>query len=519
VDVKSPYFLFDFEITQTVLFYINQVKKKMIAEAKKQDLHINQFNDIKKWWRNAEPTPENCQKVCSIIYDSFQSGWDKELEKEFMRVSKWEYDQESKEEAERCARARSHNKFNVVVKGCIQQTISYIKTDLCNQIRDAGKMSQHGTNITKSRPVEEARILNGKYKKLKKGEFTISQWTSRKIDPIKEKKQEGSIVFTDIDVDEEETPETIDIENHGTLSEKELIEVNMVNESNKENKPAVLKKMKKMNQTAIKKRGSKKENNQKSRVRKKCITPVSSPEYIHVPSSFEKRREAKIARNKQFLKEQGLDLSIGQLSKLYNSKTKKKNETYYVEKIMNHRKNIYKPGEYEVEIKWKGYDNCSNTWEDMREKILEVPDSFLEYYATTSSEFKDDFTVYLELNPELKQKLKWKNSSASQEKQQPKQPNLIDKCDFNHKELKNYISESNHAFCKNGYYLNGKMCSGKCKGLFDEVNKGFVEGQLWIKPSVKAPVWVCQGMVNKKKCSHVLCSDCAKEMMSSGELL
>jgi len=77
---------------------------------------------------------------------------------------------------------------------------------------------------------------------------------------------------------------------------------------------------------------------------------------------------------------------------------------------MNHRKNIYKPGEYEVEIKWKGYDNCSNTWEDMREKILEVPDSFLEYYATTSSEFKDDFTVYLELNPELKQKLKWKNS-------------------------------------------------------------------------------------------------------------
>jgi len=63
------------------------------------------------------------------------------------------------------------------------------------------------------------------------------------------------------------------------------------------------------------------------------------------------------------------------------------------------------------------------------------------------------------------------------------------------------------------------MCSGKCKGLFDEVNKGFVEGQLWIKPSVKAPVWVCQGMVNKKKCSQVLCSDCAKEMMSSGEIL
>ena len=94
-----------------------------------------------------------------------------------MRISKWEYDQESKEEAERCARARCRGRVNLNIKGCVQQTISYMKTDLCNQIRDAGKMSAHRTNITKSRPLEESRKSNGKYKKLKKGEYTVTQWT------------------------------------------------------------------------------------------------------------------------------------------------------------------------------------------------------------------------------------------------------------------------------------------------------------------------------------------------------
>jgi hypothetical protein len=71
---------------------------------------------------------------------------------------------------------------------------------------------------------------------------------------------------------------------------------------------------------------------------------------------------------------------------------------------------------------------------------------------------------------------------------------------------------------RNQQYLNGKMCSGECKGLFDETNIGMVEGQLWIKPSVKAPVWVCQGLVNKSKCCQALCSECAKVMMSNGIL-
>jgi hypothetical protein len=121
-----------------------------MAEAQKQGLTIDEFSDIKKWWRNAEPTDENIKNVWDIIYEPFIAGWDRELEIEFMRISKWEYDRESKEEAERCARARCKGRVNLNIKGCVQQTISYLKTDLCNQIRDAGKMSAHGTNITKS---------------------------------------------------------------------------------------------------------------------------------------------------------------------------------------------------------------------------------------------------------------------------------------------------------------------------------------------------------------------------------
>ena len=70
-----------------------------------------------------------------------------------------------------------------------------------------------------------------------------------------------------------------------------------------------------------KKEAKKKKNQAKKRIeKKKCITPVSSPEFVYVPSTAEKRREAKVARNQQFLKERGLDLSMSELNKLYNNK-------------------------------------------------------------------------------------------------------------------------------------------------------------------------------------------------------
>jgi hypothetical protein len=95
---------------------------------------------------------------------------------------------------------------------------------------------------------------------------------------------------------------------------------------------------------------------------------------IHAEASS----DAKEARNLQYLKEKGVNLSIEELSKWNNSnnKKKKKKETNYVEKIMIHRKMPCEPGEYKLEIKWKDYDN-SYTWKGMREKIMEVPDSLL----------------------------------------------------------------------------------------------------------------------------------------------
>jgi hypothetical protein len=266
-----------------------------------------------------------------------------------------------------------------------------------------------------------------------------------------------------------------------------------------------------------KKEAKKKKNQAKKRIeKKKCITPVSSPEFVYVPSTAEKRREAKVARNQQFLKERGLDLSISELNKLYNNKSKKSQKTYYVEKIVNHRKNKYKTGEYEVEIKWKDYGVESNTWEDMREKILEVPDNFLEYYNTVSVQCKKDFETFLQLYPELQKVFHQAKKTTTPVTETEKRS---DSCTFDHKELKNYITETNPGFCKRDFYLNGKMCIGKCKGLFDETNKGVVEGQLWIKPSVKAPVWVCQGLVNKSNCCQALCNVCAKLMMSCGQLV
>ena len=487
-----------------------------MAEAQKQGLTIDEFSDIKKWWRNAEPTDENIKKVWDIIYEPFIAGWDRELEIEFMRISKWEYDRESKEEAERCARARCKGRVNLNIKGCVQQTISYLKTDLCNQIRDAGKISAHGTNITKSRPLEESRKLNGKYKKLKKGEYTVTQWTKKhsELNQTNPDEQDDLLeddlgrgvmdssdisqnVITDVmSKDNDVSPQATDLQvTETTIREYTSMKKNEVKKKNK---------------------AKKKKNEAKKKIeKKKCITPVSSPEFIHVPSTAEKRREAKVARNQQFLKERGLDLSMSELNKLYNNKSKKSKETYYVERIVNHRKNMYITGEYEVEVKWKDFGTESNTWEDMREKILEVPDNFLEYYKTVSVHFKTDFEAYLQLYPDVQKVFNQAVATT---------PPLLEKvqsnnsCNFDHNKLKNYISETNPGFCKKDFYLNGKMCSGECKGLFDETNKGMVEGQLWIKPSVKAPVWVCQGLVNKSKCCQALCSECAKVMMSNGIL-
>jgi hypothetical protein len=175
-----------------------------------------------------------------------------------------------------------------------------MKTDLCNQIRDAGKMSAHRTNITKSRPLEESRKSNGKYKKLKKGEYTVTQWT-KNMSEIAELETEEEADFIQDNVEfigneSNDIPPIVEekgkngIDTPPKVMELEVTRITVEKE--------ILTK---------KKEATKKKNQAKKRIeKKKCITPVSSPELVYVPSTAEKRREAKVARNQQFLKEKGL---------------------------------------------------------------------------------------------------------------------------------------------------------------------------------------------------------------------
>jgi len=85
----------------------------------------------------------------------------------------------------------------------------------------------------------------------------------------------------------------------------------------------------------------------------------------------------------------------------------------------------------------------------------------------------------------------------------------VAKCRFSHNGPQNFKDETNPGYAKKPYYLNGKMCVF-CKGLITHEGKGGrteEEGQIFIKPTRKHPVWACLG-VPEKSCDEVLCSAC-----------
>ena len=51
--------------------------------------------------------------------------------------------------------------------GCIRKTISHVKGDLTNKIREIGKTSSHGISMVKQRPKDECYDTHGKYLKNK----------------------------------------------------------------------------------------------------------------------------------------------------------------------------------------------------------------------------------------------------------------------------------------------------------------------------------------------------------------
>jgi hypothetical protein len=87
-----------------------------------------------------------------------------------------------------------------------------------------------------------------------------------------------------------------------------------------------------------------------------------------------------------------------------------------------------------------------------------------------------------------------------------------ERCDHrDHSKLENFLQESVLHMCNQGKYCHGKMCQN-CKALFDAGLDGDVEGQLFVKPSKKYPVWVSIGLrVNlRNRCVEAMCENCAQ---------
>jgi hypothetical protein len=86
-------------------------------------------------------------------------------------------------------------------------------------------------------------------------------------------------------------------------------------------------------------------------------------------------------------------------------------------------------------------------------------------------------------------------------------------CDYPHNNLTSFRQETNSAFCKDGFYLDEMGCQD-CNGKFHYKNNGNIDGQLWVKPSLKTPVFVCIGNTEDCECQFAYCSNCcAKNLM------
>jgi hypothetical protein len=87
-----------------------------------------------------------------------------------------------------------------------------------------------------------------------------------------------------------------------------------------------------------------------------------------------------------------------------------------------------------------------------------------------------------------------------------------------HSKFRNFMWETDLRMCNQGKYCHGKMCR-HCKALFDAELDGDAEGQLFVKPSKKHPVWVCIGLtVHLHRCVEAMCDNCAQQMPNYSEI-
>jgi hypothetical protein len=147
--------------------------KKMFLEAARfygLPAWVMTFGDIRKWWVELEDvSQEDIGRMQNVQYGWFEKHkkWSKDLEVEFMMAFSWKYSEKTV-----TAAMVVSDRPGLMLKGCIEQTFSYMKGDFMKQIQAAGSKT-HGVKVSKSRPTEQTRNENGKYIKLKPGEYTV----------------------------------------------------------------------------------------------------------------------------------------------------------------------------------------------------------------------------------------------------------------------------------------------------------------------------------------------------------
>jgi len=281
---------------------------------------------------------------------------------------------------------------------------------------------------------------------------------------------------------------------------------------------------------------------------------IASPEPTYIESEYELKQKECIKQNKERLKNLGLDLSFGELAKKMNasvdgeekekggrrykkvqsnspdSKRKTPEQTEFeVDIIVSHRKNHR--AKYQFLTKWEGYTSDENMWEDANKKVKEIPLLVQKYLSTiddkellASSELQKIYDESIGLaqletggNGNANDNILLMMSTNSIMKQLTEVQLMMswaheldtERCDHrDHSKLENFLQESDPRMCNQGKYCHGKMC-WNCKALFDAELDGDVEGELFVKPSKKHPVWVCIGLtVNLRRCVEAMCVNC-----------
>ena len=96
-----------------------------------------------------------------IMYNMWSPNMFKALEESYMLTNNLAYEPDTVK-----ASSNGNSGPGRAIYGCIRKTISYVKGDLTDKIRDIRKTS-HGISIVKQRPKDECYDTHGKYLKNK----------------------------------------------------------------------------------------------------------------------------------------------------------------------------------------------------------------------------------------------------------------------------------------------------------------------------------------------------------------